>query len=139
MSYSFSPYVSFPGTGVEAFQYYQTVFGGDLDLTMYADMPDAELPFTPPGDALAHAVLTNGSLSLSGGDDLSEQPRTPAEQGVTFMLYLDTVAEAEELIRALLETGASVEMSFEPAPWGGYFGQVQDRFGVLWAFSVDAG
>lgn len=28
-------------------------------------------------------------------------------------------------------------MPFEKAPWGGHYGQVKDKFGVLWAFSVE--
>ena len=29
-------------------------------------------------------------------------------------------------------------MPFEKAPWGDYYGQVFDRYGVMWSFSASA-
>ena len=56
------------------------------------------------------------------------------------LLYsVDDVERARELIDKLLAAGGSVNMPFELAPWGSYYGQVFDRFGVMWSFDVDAG
>lgn len=54
------------------------------------------------------------------------------------LLYTtDTPEEAREYIQRLLDGGGAVGMPFETAPWGGWYGQVFDKFGVMWAFSCD--
>lgn len=35
-----------------------------------------------------------------------------------------------------VEAGGTVQMPFEPAPWGGHYGQVFDKFGIMWSFDV---
>lgn len=131
------PYLSFPGNGSEAMAYYQSVFGGSLESTKYDDFP-MEMPFTPPPGALAHAHLDAGDVQLTGGDAMGEAP-APLESDVySFMLDLDSVDEARELIGRFTSTGGTVAMPFEVAPWGDHYGQVKDRFGVLWAFVVGA-
>ena len=55
------------------------------------------------------------------------------------LLYtLDDVDKARELIQKLVDAGGSIQMPFEPAPWGATYGQVFDKFGVMWAFDVAA-
>ena len=50
--------------------------------------------------------------------------------------YQSSAAEAEELIGRFTAAGGEVSMPFEKAPWGDHYGQVTDRFGVLWAFNA---
>lgn len=55
------------------------------------------------------------------------------------LLYsTDTAEEAKELIQKLLDAGGSVGMPFEKAPWGDWYGQVFDKYGVMWSFSSEA-
>ena len=49
-----------------------------------------------------------------------------------------TVDRARAVIDGFVTAGGSVAMPFEVAPWGGWYGQVFDKFGVMWALSVDA-
>lgn len=37
----------------------------------------------------------------------------------------------------LVAGGGEINMPFEEAPWGSYYGQAFDRFGVMWAFDVE--
>lgn len=54
------------------------------------------------------------------------------------LLYTtDTPEEARGYIEALIGRGGSEGMPFEKAPWGDWYGQVFDRFGVMWAFSCE--
>lgn len=136
MSTRLLPYLAFPGNGTEAMAYYRDVFGGSLNATTYGDLP-MEMPFTPPPGALAHGHLDAGAVQLTGGDAMGETPAS-LESGVySFLLEADSIDEARGLIETFTSTGGTVEMPFEPAPWGGHYGQVKDRYGVLWAFSVD--
>ncbi len=138
---SSSPYISFPGTAAEAFAYYADVFGGELSLFRYGDMPPMEgMAMVPPDDAVAHAELTGGLLTLAGGDALSpdgfESLPELSSDVYSFLLSLETVEAAQALIDALASSGGTVSMPFAKAPWGDHYGQVTDRYGVLFAVVV---
>lgn len=137
---TFTPYISFPGNAGEAFAYYNEVFGGRLDLMRYDDYPDTSgFPFTPPPGAVAHAQLHGGAVTLAGGDDLSEGTTSEKLRSDAYSLLIQpgSVDAARGLIEKLTSTGGSVAMPFEQAPWGAYYGQVIDRFGVMWQFNVE--
>ncbi len=99
-------------------------------------------PFAPPApESVAHAQLHGGLVTLAGGDAVSPpggEEMPPLESEVySFLIGLDTVDEARALIGTMTSSGASLAMPFELAPWGGdHYGQVKDRFGVLWALVV---
>lgn len=131
-----TPYISFPGTARKAFEYYREIFGGSLDLMTYDDFPSDSMPFTPPPGAIAHAQLHGGILTLAGGDDIGENPQGLDGSAYSLMLMPDTVEEGSALIEALTSTGGTLEMPFELAPWGDHYGQVKDRFGVMWQVDV---
>ncbi|EWS80971.1 VOC family protein [Brachybacterium phenoliresistens] len=136
----FSPYISFPGNAAEAFAYYAEIFGGELELSKYDDFPDMSgFPFTPPPGSVAHAQLHGGLVTLAGGDGMAmEGQALPGLESdvYSYLIGLDTVEQAEALIEAMTSSGAEVAMPFELAPWGDHYGQVKDRYGVLWALVV---
>lgn len=136
----FSPYISFPGTAAEALEYYRETFGGTLDIMLYSDFPDASgFPFTPPPGAVAHGQLHGGAVTIAGGDDISEDAASGSVVSDTYSFIIQPAAEqtARDLIEKLTSTGGEVTMTFERAPWGAYYGQVRDRFGVQWQFNVE--
>lgn len=138
MSVRLIPYVNFPGNGAEVIAYYQEIFGGEADIEKYGDMP-MDLPFDPPEGALAHGRLTGGDVRLAGGDSIGEPTQPNLHSDVySFLVECDSVDEASLLIEQFLSSGASEAMPFEKAPWGDHYGQVKDRYGVLWAFNVPA-
>lgn len=139
MTYRTSPYIDFPGNAEEVLTYYQSIFGGELEISKYDDMDLSKFPFTPPPGIVAHGDLRGPHLNISGGDDFGPAPKSLGERGLAMSLYANTAKEARELITKLIDTGATVEMPFEEAPWGGWFGQVKDRFGMLWQISADPG
>lgn len=137
-----TPYITFPGNAEEVFRYYEEVFGGTLHLLTYDSMPEmAGIPFVPPPNAVAHAQLLGGDLVLAGGDGF-EQPGKELSQDLSdevyaILLNLDTVERAREIIEKVTSTGGSVAMPFEQAPWGDHYGQVKDRYGVLFHLNVE--
>lgn len=136
MSMQFSANLSFPGNAAEAFHHYESIFGGELELPTYGDTPREGLPFEPAPDAVAHATLTSGTLSIAGGDAM--EPDAPGLNSDVYSLLLqfDSVAEAEGIFTKLVTGGAEIQMPFEQAPWGDHYGQVRDQFGVLWMFNA---
>lgn len=136
MTLQFSPNISFPGNATEALRFYQEVFGGELDIMTYGDMPDMELPFEPPPGAVAHATLTSGTVYIAGGDAMGPDSPVLTSDVYSFLLQFDTVAEARDYIVRLTAGGGEVTLAFEKAPWGDYYGQVTDQFGVVWMFNA---
>ncbi|AGF73487.1 VOC family protein [Corynebacterium halotolerans] len=139
MSLRFLPYISFPGNAAEAMSHYHEIFGGDLQVLKYADTDTTGFPFTPSPEAVAHAQLEADGLLLSGGDAVGEDNPPLSSDVYSFLLSFDTTAEAEEMIGKFTSRGGEVTMPFEPAPWGDHYGQLTDRFGVVWAFDVPGG
>lgn len=135
-----SPYISFPGNAVEVLAHWHDLFGGTLELTTYGEIPDLSgFPFTPPSGAVAHATLTDGLLTVSGGDAIGgpgdELPPLGSDV-YSFLVGLDDVEAAHTLIARITEAGGKIAMPFELAPWGDHYGQVVDRFGVMFALVV---
>lgn len=132
----FTPYISFPGNAEEMLTFYHSVFGGDMVIQKYEDMNTEGFPFTPPPGAVAHATLRSEAFSVCGGDDIQEEPEPFSRGNLSFLLEPETVEEAEKLIAALTADGGKVTMPFEQAPWGDFYGQADDKFGMAWQFSV---
>lgn len=139
MTHTLSTYLTFPGNAAEVFEHWAQVFEGDLNLTKYGDVPTGEFPFEPDPDLVAHAQLIITGGTLTGGDSMPGEAGLPLRDTAYSLLYsLNTPEEAREVIQRLVDGGGHVGMPFEEAPWGGYYGQVFDRFGVMWAFDVEA-
>ncbi|MGP5291333.1 VOC family protein [Brachybacterium tyrofermentans] len=135
-----SPYISFPNNAAEVLAHWQELFGGTLDITLYDDLPDLSgFPFTPPPGTVAHGTLTGGLLTVAGGDGIGEpgQELPPLESEVySFLVGLDAVDQAHTLIDTVTAAGGRVAMPFALAPWGDHYGQVVDRYGVMFALVV---
>lgn len=135
-------YLAFDGTTREAFEHYRDVFGGDLHLMTYADMPMEGMPYEPDPTSVAHAWLTLPGGTLAGGDQMPGENLAVRDSIYSLMYQVEDVAEGQRVIDALVAAGGSVAMPFEPAPWGDTYGQVFDKFGVMWhlnATTADAG
>ncbi len=138
MASSLAPYIALPGTIAEAMKHWHDVFGGELHVLRYADVSLQGMPFEPDPEAVAHATLTTPAGVIAGGDSM-DQEHDYAVQGTAYsLLYTtETPQEAGDYIQKLVDGGGSVRMPFERAPWGDWYGQVFDRFGVMWAFSCE--
>ncbi|SHJ57442.1 PhnB protein [Tessaracoccus bendigoensis DSM 12906] len=138
MAQSLATYIALPGTTAEAFEHWHEVFGGELNLMRYGDMQLEGMGFEPDPNAVAHVTLTLPAGVLAGGDAMDDGKDYPVRDTAYSLLYTtDTPEEARGLIQKLLDGGGAVGMPFEQAPWGGWYGQAFDRFGVMWSFSCD--
>lgn len=119
----------------EAFEFYHEVFGGKLDIITYADMPMPGMDLDPA--TVAHAVLTLPGGVIAGGDAMPGETYAVRDTVYSMLYAADSVEDAQGIIDRIVAGGGAINMAFEPAPWGGHYGQVFDKFGVMWALSVD--
>ncbi len=135
-----SIYLNFPGNCEEALTFYRSIFGGDLHVMRYDEMPTYEdMPPLPKAcrNMVLHASLPimNGALVLMASD-------APEEMGfhvrfgnhIYINLMPDTRSETRRLFRALSE-GGKVEQPLQDMFWGDYYGVCTDKFGVQWMFN----
>ncbi len=129
-----NPYIGFRGTAEEAMNFYQSVFGGELSLTRFGEF---EMPGISPDDAdlIMHAQLTTSAgFTLMGADAPAS---VPADEGSRIDISISgTDAEGLRAYWDGLTEGGNVTLPLEMAPWGDWFGQVTDRFGVSWMVSI---
>lgn len=133
MAVRLNPYLNFREQTREAMEFYQSVFGGELTVSTFADFgveaePDEsgkvmhsqlEAPNgltvmaadTP--NSMDYTVGTAHAISLSGDDD------------AVLRGYWDGLCE-----------GGNVVQPLERAPWGDSFGTVIDKFGIMWLVNI---
>ena len=125
-----TPYLFFSGNCAEAFNRYQEIFGGDLEVMTHAELPEDADPM-PGAEAhhVMHAALTFGGDMIYGSDDPTgdDGPKT----GVAVTYTAPDVATARTVFDALSD-GGEVQMPFEPTFYSEGFGACLDRFGVPW-------
>jgi len=135
MGVTLNPYLSFKGNAREAMEFYQQVFGGDLNVSTFAELGAP----TDPSDAelVMHADLEGSrGIRFFGSDTPSHMEYRP---GTNFSMSLS--GEDEEPLRGYfdrLSDGGNVLQPLEKAPWGDTFGMCTDRFGVTWLVNVSA-
>ncbi len=128
-----NPYIGFKDNAREAMQYYQTVFGGNLTMSTFAEFQMAEDP--AESDKIMHAQLdTDNGLTLMGADTPSQMPFDDGNR-ITISLSGESDDELRGYWNKLAE-GGSVTMPLEQAPWGDSFGMLTDRFGVNWMVNI---
>lgn len=137
-----NPYLSFKSEARAALEFYQSVLGGELDISTFSSVPEmaATLPDPSEAELVMHGQLeTPAGLTLMAADTGSIMPYVAPTSGITVALTggpadHDYIAAAFEG----LSEGGTPGVPLELAPWGDYYGQLTDRFGVSWMFDVGA-
>ena len=135
MTSRLNPYLSFRDTAKEAMEFYQSVFGGTLTRSTFAEFQVSQDPAEQ--DKTMHAMLeTDGGLVLMGADTPNSMDYTP---GTNYAVSLSGDSADETELRRFwdgLSAGGTVTMPLNKAPWGDSFGMCLDRFGVSWMVNI---
>ena len=129
-----NPYLNFRDTAREAMDFYQSVFGGDVNRMTFADAPGMPGVGDSDADKVMHSQLeTPGGFTLMVADTPAYLETVPPNGQIS--LSGEDEAELRGYWDRLVE-GGTVGVPLERAPWGDHFGMLTDRFGVNWMVNI---
>lgn len=135
-------YLTFNGNCEEAFNFYQSVFGGEFPyIGRYKDMPPSEecQPMNEAdGNKIMHVTLPISKETCLMGSDTGGEWASNFKEGNNFSISINAESreEADKLFNAL-SAGGQVTMPMNQTFWGAYFGMFSDKFGINWMVNFD--
>jgi PhnB protein len=131
----FNPYLNFAGNTEQAFNFYKSVFGGEFaSVVRFKDVPIEGMSIPKEAEnKIMHIGLPIGKGQMLMGTDVLESLGHKLIPGnnVHISVHPDSKEEADRLFTALSK-GGKVQMTMADQPWGDYYGNFQDKFGVHW-------
>lgn len=136
---SVNPYLIFNGEAQEAFDFYQSVFGGDVMSVRFADMPGMEDLSDEDQNRLAHVSLHLGSDGqVLMASDATSTREVDQSANASFYVNLEPEsAEEAERVFTELSDGGRVIMPLEKSDWAELFAMFTDRFGIQWMINYE--
>lgn len=131
-----NPYIFFGGKAAEAFAYYKGVFGGETDIQLAKDGPNADK--TPPEmlDGVFHGVLNAGDIVIMGSDMMALGEDVSLDKSpMGIAVDCDSADQLKEYFAKLVDGGKEIWPPRD-SEWGSVYGQCQDKFGVMWLLNA---
>jgi len=129
-----NPYLIFNGNAEEAFDFYQSVFGGEVFKLRFSEMPGtSEMP-EQDQNKLAHVALAiSGKDQVLMASDAGTGQDVNIQENGNYYLSLEPESAAEtENIYKKLSDGGTVIMALDETDWAEKFAMFADKFGVQW-------
>jgi len=123
------PYITFAGNTREALGFYQSVFGGKVEVSTFGDF---NVPDAPP-DGVMHGALTTDEFAIYGYDGM------PGNLGDATRIRIAIVSDDLPTMSGsfdALAQGGTVSMPLAPQPWGATYGELVDEYGITWMFNI---
>lgn len=133
MTSRLNPYLNFNGNAREAMQFYTSVFGGELNITTFAELGTDG----PDADRVMHAMLhTNNGYTIMGADVPSTMEYQPISGTSVSISGDEADSAALHGYWAKLAADGTTTMPMAKQPWGDEFGMCVDKFGVPWMIDI---
>lgn len=129
------PYLNFEGNCNEAMHFYKECLGGNLVIQTVAESPMAGQMPPEMGNFVLHARLEKGNMTLMASD-AKDKNMTRGDM-LTLMVQCDSEEEIHSYFEKLSE-GGTINMPLGKQFWGATYGQLTDKYGVLWALNYEA-
>lgn len=128
---SLSPYINFSGNTREVVDYYADKLGANvLGVVTFEQLGRTEQ--SPEANSLvAHAHLKIGESSLFLPDTPPSYMTLTPGDNMSLMFQSSDAAEVQHIWDALAPDG-QVRMPIGATPWTSLYGQLTDKFGVIW-------
>lgn len=127
-----NPYIFFVGNCREAMGVYKEIFGGELEVQTYDDVPGP----TQEGmeGKVMHASLKFDDTNIFGSDTEKASPKSAK---ISLCLGGTDEAKLRKIFDRLSE-GVEVATPLKKEFWGDIFGTVTDKYGVEWIVNISA-
>lgn len=136
MSY-LAHYLFFKDNCKEAMEFYQSVFGGKLDVMYVKNSPVASNMGADMQDLVLHSYLESGKIVLMASDYLDTGSSLQKGNNVEVCLVCDSKEEIETMFNKLSE-GGKIVMPLKDEFFG-MFGSFVDKFDIPWMVQFDNG
>lgn len=135
-----NPYLNFQGNTEEAFNFYQSVLGGEFvgGITRFGDSPEADNVAEDEKDKVMHIALPIGNGNMLMATDALESMGQKVNPGNNFYISIqaDSKEQADDFFNGLSD-GGEIKMDMQDMFWGDYFGMITDKFGIKWMISFN--
>jgi PhnB protein len=137
MSTVLNPYLNFRAQAREAMSFYQSVLGGELNVTTFGEQGGMGVK-DDENDHVMHAQLVvSDSVQLMGADVPSHMDTGGDISNGSISLSGDDEATLRGWFDGL-SAGGTIGVPLEKAPWGDSFGMFTDKYGVGWMVNIAA-
>ena len=135
-----NPWINFNGNAEEAFNFYQSVFGGEFTkIIRFKDLASDEFQ-VPENEAnkIMYIGLSIGQHNVLIANDVPEFMGRVNENENRSKISVSTESreEAEKIFNGL-SAGGAVEGPIGDSPWGTYAGMLRDKYGIEWIVEFD--
>jgi PhnB protein len=137
---SINPHINFNGNAEEAFQFYQSVFGGTFSrIIRFKDLASEAFPVAEhEANKIMHIALPIGKNLLMANDVPEILGRTNEDENRSkIVIAAESKEEADKLFNRL-SVGGQIEMPIMDSPWGTYFGMFRDKYGIEWMVEFES-
>ena len=134
-----NPHINFNGNAEEAFNFYKSVFGGEVaKIIRFKDISSADFPVAEnEANKIMHIALPIGKNFLMANDVPESMGKTNENENRSkICISAENKEEADKLFNGLSE-GGQTEMPLTDSPWGSYFGMFRDKYGIEWMVNYD--
>ncbi|GAA4908690.1 VOC family protein [Mucilaginibacter defluvii] len=137
-----NPWINFNGNAEEAFDFYQSVFGGEFTkIVRFKDLSSPE--FQVPEDEankIMYIGLPLGKNNVLIANDVPAFMGQVNENENRSKIYVSAESrdEAEKIFNGL-SAGGDIEGPIGDSPWGTYAGMFRDKYGIEWIVEFDPG
>jgi len=132
MASRLNPYLSFSDNARQAMEYYQSIFGGKLDVSTFGEFGGAD---AATADKIMHAQLeTDQGYTIMASDTPPGMEHKPGG-AITVSLSGDD-GDALRGFWEKLSDGGTVQTPLEKQMWGDEFGMCVDKFGTPWMVNI---
>jgi PhnB protein len=132
MTSRLNPYFNFNGNARQALQFYQSVFGGELNVNTFADFGTQD---PPDADRIMHGQLETDAGYTIMAADVPSSMEYHSMAGCSASLSGDD----GDVLRGYwekLSSSGTITMPMQKQSWGDEFGMCVDGFGVPWLVNI---
>lgn len=133
------PYLNFPGSAREAFEFYGHALGAIPQFVTFGEAGAVPEDHESAGKVMHGSLEVTELIRLYVSDVIEGMSPDGFTQGTNVTLSL--MGDDEALLRSAyqrLSEGGSITMPLEKQMWGDVYGSFTDRFGIVWQVNISS-